>query len=163
LYRIFELSEGRILHSGRVLDLQKACSQSPDKFSKIWRRPGAIWTGFARNGTDRKPENARFWEPAFKGTFRGPPRPTLQRSLIGDPPITPAPRSTPEATLSNELNRRFTTPWEARKQSSEADMSLKLFSVNQENLHYERLFRPVVRRARRTRLLHRPSAPFPLH
>jgi len=52
--------------------LQKACSQSLDKFSKSWRRPGAIWTGFAGNGTDKKPENARFWEPASKGTFGGP-------------------------------------------------------------------------------------------
>ena len=64
-----------------VLDLQKACSQSPDKFSKIWRRPGEIWTGFAGNGMDRKAENARFWEPASKGTFGGPPGP-YTRTLL---------------------------------------------------------------------------------
>ena len=45
---------------------------SLDKFLKSWQRPGAIWTGFAKNGMDRKLENAQFWEPAFKGTFRGP-------------------------------------------------------------------------------------------
>lgn len=63
--KTFELSEGRILQSGNILDLHKACSQSPDKFFEKLAMARCKLNRFLQ--IDRKPENARLGIQPPKG------------------------------------------------------------------------------------------------